>query len=149
MALILTRLREARYTSFHATDFSHALCGLREATEVSVLVEKLIERGAVLSFVPHKIWQMMVLLLVCMAIGIGFACQVHPPAHDHAHAIPGTSHHSSSSHASLDFFCILAVLPTVVSFGSLFLGVLHATPLVVNHTLLVSLPFIPPRQATS
>ena len=106
------------------------------------------ERNPVFSLIPHKARQMMALLLVCMAIGIGFACQVHPTAHDHGHGIPGTSHHSSSSHPSFDFACLLAVLPTVVSFASLLLGVLQATPLVLNHTLLVSLPFIPPRQAT-
>jgi hypothetical protein len=143
----LTRLRDARYTSLHAPAFSHAVFGFRKAGDVPVLIERLIERDTVVSLVPHKARQMMVLLLVCMAIGIGFACQVHPPAHEHGHAIPGTSHHSSSSHASLDVSCILAVLPTVVSLASLLLSVLHATPLVVNHTLLVSLPFIPPRQA--
>jgi hypothetical protein len=110
-------------------------------------VARLMERNIVLSLVPHKARQMMVLLLIFMAIGIGFACQVHPPAHEHGHG-PGTSHHSSSSHTSFDFACLLAVLPAVMSFASLLLGVFQATPLVVNHTLLVSLPFIPPRRAT-
>ena len=139
----LTRFRDARYTSLHTPAFSHAVFGFRKAGDVPVLIE----RDTVVPLVPHKARQMMVLLLVGMAIGIGFVCQVHPPAHEHGHATPGTHHHSSSSHASLDVSCILAVLPTVVSLASLFLSVLHAAPLVVTHTLLVSLPFIPPRQA--
>jgi hypothetical protein len=114
---------------------------------VAVLVESLLAKEAVLSFIPPKTQQIMVLLLVCMAIGIGITCQVHPHAHEHGHALPGTSHHSSSSHASPDVSCILAVLPTVVSLASLPLSVLHATHVVVTLTLLVSLPFIPPRQA--
>ena len=146
---VLTRLRASRYTSVKAPACSLVVLGLREAGDVPVLRERLRERDAVLALIPHKARQMMILLLVGMAIGIGVLCQVHPPTHDHGHGMPFTGHHSSSPHASLDFFCLLAVLPPVVSFASLRLSVLHAPPLAVIHLLLVSLPFIPPRQATS
>ena len=101
-----------------------------------------------LSAVPHNARQTVALLFICIAVGAGLACQVHTMALDHGHAIPSTSHHSSSPHSLLDFSCMTAVLPTLVIFASLLSRVLQITPPVLKHTVLVFPPFIPPRQTT-
>jgi hypothetical protein len=74
------------------------------------------------------------------------ACQVHTTLLNHEHAMPSTSHSSVSAHSLLDFACMgmAAVLPTVLLFAVLLLQVLHATPLMLKHTVLVFPPFIPP-----
>jgi hypothetical protein len=105
----------------------------------------LIQRCAVRSVVLHNARQTVALLLICIAVGAGLACQVHTRVHDHGHALPSTSHHSSSPHSLLDFSCMTAVLPTLVIFASLFSGVFYATPRVLKHTGLVFPPFVPPR----
>jgi hypothetical protein len=102
----------------------------------------------VLLVVTHKARLTLALLLICIAIGAGLACQVHTTALDHGHALPGTSHHGSSPHSLLDFSCMTAVLPTIAIFASVLSGVFHATPLVLKHTGLVFPPFIPPRHSS-
>jgi hypothetical protein len=101
----------------------------------------------VLAIVPRKAHQIVVLLLICMVVGAGMACQLHTTPLDHGHAVPSKSHASSSAHSLLDFSCLgmVAVLLTIMIFASLLFQVLHATPLVVKHAVLVFPPFRPPR----
>ena len=61
---------------------------------------------------------MMALLLIGLAVGAGFVCQIHTSPLDHGHATPGTSHAHSSAYSFLDFSCIgmAAILPTLMMF---------------------------------
>ena len=103
-----------------------------------------------LFIVPGKARQITALLLIGLAIGAGFACQIHTTPLDHGHATASTSHSSTAGHSLLDFSCLsmAAVLPTLVIFASLLFQVLHAPPLALKHTVLAFPPFIPPRSTT-
>lgn len=102
------------------------------------------------SMVRGKARQILVLLLIGLAVGAGFACQVHTISHDHGQTTPNTSHSHASASSLLDFACIgmAAILPTLVMLTSFLFQVLHAPPLMVKRTVLAFPPFIPPRPIT-
>ena len=98
-----------------------------------------------------KAHQIIALLLIGLAVGAGFACQVHTTPLDHAHALPSKSHSHSSAHSLLDFSCIgmAAILPTLMIFASLLFQMVHATPLLLKRVAFAFPPFIPPRHIIS
>jgi len=85
-----------------------------------------------------------------MTVGAVMACQGHSTPLDQEHALPATSHPSTSAHSGLNFSCMgmTAVLPTIVIFASLLFHVLYATPLLLKYAVIVFPPFIPPRYIT-
>ena len=101
-----------------------------------------------LAAIPHKSNQLVALLLVCMAIAAALACQLHPTS-NHEQAIPGSHHPGSSSHAGLDFFCMVAVLPAMITFLLWALLAFHTPSRVLKYTAPVSPPFIPPRNTAT
>ena len=94
-----------------------------------------------------KAHQIMALLLIGLAVGAGFACQIHTTPLNHEHALPSKSHTHSSASSLLDFSCMgmAAILPTLMIFASLLFQVLHATPLLLKRVAFAFPPFIPPR----
>jgi hypothetical protein len=103
-----------------------------------------------LAVVPRTVYHLVAVFLICMATWAVFACQVHTaaPDHGHRHGMPGESHHSSPAHALPDFACMgmTAVLSAMVMFAVLLFQGVYTAPLLVQHTLFVFPPFIPPRQ---
>lgn len=98
--------------------------------------------------VPRKTYQIVALLLVCLAVGATLACQIHLAPFDHEHAVPDTYPTGSAAHAALDFSCAVAVLPVMLVFLSCFFVTFHATPRLLKRTVPVFPPFIPPRYPT-
>ena len=90
---------------------------------------------------------MMALLLIGVAIGAGFACQVHTAPLEDGHPTPSASHSHASAHALLDFSCIgmAAILPTVVMFASFLFHILDASSLMLKRSVFAFPPYIPPR----
>ena len=103
-----------------------------------------------LSIRPRTPCRIVALLLICMTVGALIACQIHINPLDHGHAIPSQSHPSSAAHSFFDLSCMgmVVVLPTLVIFASFLFHLLHTTPLVLKHTVLAFLPFVPPRYTT-
>lgn len=97
---------------------------------------------------PHKSKQLIAVLLVCMAIAAALACQLHP-ASTHEQAIPGSHHPGSSSPAGPDFFCMVAVLPAMITFLLGALLAFHTPSGKLTYTAPVSAPFIPPRNSAT
>jgi hypothetical protein len=97
-----------------------------------------------------KAHRIIALLLIGLAVGAGFACQIHISPPDHGHAAPGTGQAHSSAHSFLDFACIgmAAILPTLMIFASLLFQMLPATPLLLKRAAFAFPPFIPPRHTT-
>lgn len=100
--------------------------------------------------VRGKARQILALLLIGLAVGAWFACQIHTPPLAHEHATSSTSHAHSSASSLLDFACMgmAAILPTLVILASFLFQVLYAPSLMVKHTLLAFPPFVPPRHIT-
>lgn len=142
----LTVLGGSRYTSC-TNDGPLLSRAVREASGKRHVPTK---RSLVRSMVPGKARQILALLLISVAVGAGFVCQVHTTPLDHGHATPSPSHSHSSGHALLDFSCIgmAAILPTLVIFASFLVSVLHATPLRLQRSVFAFPPFIPPRPTT-
>ena len=97
--------------------------------------------------VPRKAYQIIALLLVCMAVGATFACQIHLEPSSHEHEKPDMHPTASATHSGPEFSCTVAVLPVMMVFLSWSFVALHATPRVFKHTVPVFPPFIPPRSA--
>lgn len=95
--------------------------------------------------VPRKAYKIVVLLLVCLAVGAAFACQIHPASSGHEHAMPDMHHTSSASHPGFDSSCVIAVLPVMMVFLAWFFFAFYAAPRMSKYTVPVFPPFIPPR----
>jgi ABC-type Fe3+ transport system permease subunit len=94
--------------------------------------------------VQPKAYQIVALLLICIAIIAAVACQVHPAFNDE-YAVSSQHHSPSSVHTGLDVLCVVAVLPAILVFLSWIFFAWHAPSWVLKDTAPVFLPFIPPR----
>ena len=96
---------------------------------------------------PGKARHIMAFLLIGLAIGAGFTCQIHTSALDHGHTTSSTSHPTTSTHALLDFSCIgmVAIVPITILFVMLFLSMAPGMPRALKYTVLAFPPFVPPR----
>lgn len=101
--------------------------------------------GTVLSVLGGKVRPIVVMLLVCMTVMVVAVCQGHAALPDYEYT-PSSGHRpTSSTHAALDFSCLVAVLPSMVFFPCLPLFLLYTTPLLLQHALLTFSLFRPPR----
>ena len=98
-----------------------------------------------MSIMPRKAYQIVALVLICLAVGTVIVCQVHPTSRNHEHAVPSKHHPAPASHAGVDLFCVVAVLPALAAFFVGLFLTLYATPQLLKPTALVLLLFIPPR----
>ena len=96
-----------------------------------------------------KTFAILAILLVCTFVAALRECQVSAASSDeYEHAAPIGHHHNSSPHPTGHGACLIAVLPTELSFLWFALFWFHVSFWLVRLIPLAFPPFIPPRTAT-
>jgi ABC-type sulfate transport system permease component len=83
-------------------------------------------------------------LLVCLAVVMVVECQLHSMSFEQTHAAD-TNHHQGSAIHSIDFSCIIAILPAIMFFTLLLFFMFCAMPLCLRRGLHSFPLFVPPR----
>ena len=96
-------------------------------------------------FLTTKVWALVAMLIVGMAVVAFVGCQWHTAAHDQMQASPTGHHRAPSPHTTLDLLCVIAILPMGVSLAPMSLVMPYALELVWHPNEFASPPFIPPR----
>jgi hypothetical protein len=95
-------------------------------------------------FATNKIWALVALVVVGMAVVAFVGCQWHTASHDQMPASPAGPQHAPSSQTMLDLPCLVAALPLVVSLAPFSLVMPYAMALVWYPNAFADPPFIPP-----
>jgi hypothetical protein len=92
-----------------------------------------------------RTFPILAVLVACLLTAAALVCLVHTDALDDMQAPHQGHHHSSSAHITLDLSCIVAILPTVSTLLTLYLGALFLSVLLSHPVVPASPPFIPPK----
>jgi hypothetical protein len=85
-----------------------------------------------------------VILLACLAVVMVVECQLHVVSVEHTHTANAGQHRGSAT-PSIDFHCMIAILPTVMFFTLALFFMFRPIPLCLTHSLHSFPFFIPPR----
>ena len=95
-----------------------------------------------------RTFPILAVLVACLLTSAALVCLVHTDSLDDMQAPHHGHHHSSSSssaHMTLDLSCIVAILPTVSTLLTLYLGALYLDVLLSHPVVPTFPPFIPPK----
>ena len=95
-------------------------------------------------FSTSKVWALVAMLVVGMAVVAFVGCQWHAASHDQMQASPTEHQHAPSPQTTLDLLCLVAALPLVISLAPLSLIMPYAIALMWHPNAFAEPPFIPP-----
>ncbi|HEY5869406.1 MAG TPA: hypothetical protein VI542_28230 [Candidatus Tectomicrobia bacterium] len=95
-------------------------------------------------FSTNKIWALVGMAVVGMAVVAFVGCQWHTASHDQMQASPAGPRHAPSPQTTLDLLCLVADLPLGVSLTPFSLVIPYAMELVWHPNAFAAPPFIPP-----
>ena len=102
-------------------------------------------RDTMCSVYAKQAWKIVTLMTAGVVVMAMIGCQVHPTALDQTQAFPSGHHRAPAPHAAFDLNCLVATLPTVVSFLTVYLCTPYTPDQLVHPTGFASLLFIPPK----